>query len=227
MWWHLAQRRPRPSIIFVTHWLDLQTHSHVVDVELPLPDLAADSPWLRVAGMWADDPDWDSFQDTIVEYRRGIDAQSATGMSLRYILDTDNVSLLPARQRGDCGTIRCAGSNCRCNHDDYGRRATAGTSHDHPSRANPGRYLRGYERLYETLRFYDSVALVLYDAVAAARFDDMRRQGIRIGTQDLRIAAIVLDAGHNTAHTEYPRFQPDTWADHRRLVASTIAADEL
>ena len=55
---------------------DLQTHSHVVDVELPLPDLAADNPWLRVAGMWADDPDWDSFQDAIVEYRRVIDAQS-------------------------------------------------------------------------------------------------------------------------------------------------------
>ena len=55
---------------------DLQTHSHVVDVELPLPDLAADNPWLRVAGMWADDPDWDSFQNAIVEYRRVIDAQS-------------------------------------------------------------------------------------------------------------------------------------------------------
>jgi tRNA(fMet)-specific endonuclease VapC len=54
---------------------------------------------------------------------------------------------------------------------------------------------RGYERLYETLRFYGSVALVLYDAVAAARFDDLRRQGIRIGTHDLRIAAIALTQG--------------------------------
>ena len=45
------------------------------------------------------------------------------------------------------------------------------------------------------IKFYNSVALVLYDAVAARRFDDMRRQGIRIGTQDLRIAAIVLTQG--------------------------------
>ena len=45
------------------------------------------------------------------------------------------------------------------------------------------------------LIFYNSVALVLYAAVAAARFDDLRRQGIRIGAQDLRIAAIVLTQG--------------------------------
>ena len=54
---------------------------------------------------------------------------------------------------------------------------------------------RGFERLYETLRFYNGVALALYDADAAARFDDLRRQGVRIGTQDLRIAAIALIQG--------------------------------
>ena len=55
---------------------DLQTRSHVVDVDLPMPDLAQGNPWLRFARMWADDPDWDLFQDAIAEYRREIDEQS-------------------------------------------------------------------------------------------------------------------------------------------------------
>ena len=55
---------------------DLQTRSRVVDVDLPLPDLAQGNPWLRFAGMGADDPDWDLFQDAVAEYRREIDEQS-------------------------------------------------------------------------------------------------------------------------------------------------------
>ena len=55
---------------------DLQTHSRVVDVDLPMPDVAQDIPWLRFAGMWADDPDWDVFQDAIAAQRRAIDQQS-------------------------------------------------------------------------------------------------------------------------------------------------------
>ena len=55
---------------------DLQTRSRVVDVDLPMPDLAQGNPWLRFAGMWADDPDWDLFQNAVAEYRREIDEQS-------------------------------------------------------------------------------------------------------------------------------------------------------
>src|SRR5438046_975894 len=55
---------------------DLQTRSRVVDVELPLPDLVQSNPWMRFAGMWADDLDWDLFQDAVAEYRREIDQPS-------------------------------------------------------------------------------------------------------------------------------------------------------
>jgi tRNA(fMet)-specific endonuclease VapC len=147
-------------------------------------------------------------------------------MSLRYILDTDHVSLL---QRGNVAiaarldalaATAVAITMITADEQLQGRLTIIRRARTQVD------IVRGYERLYETLRFYNSVALVLYDAVAAARFDDMRRQGIRIGPRsaDRRDRA---HAGHNTAHTEYPRFQPDTWADHRRLVASTIAADEL
>ncbi len=116
-------------------------------------------------------------------------------MSLRYILDTDHVSLL---QRGnvaiaarlDALAATAVAITMITTDEQLQGRLTiirrARTQVD---------IVRGYERLYETLRFYNSVTLVLYDAVAAARFEDMRRQGIRIGTQDLRIAAIVLTQG--------------------------------
>ena len=116
-------------------------------------------------------------------------------MSIRYILDTDHVSLL---QRGNVAiaarldalaATAVAITMITADEQLQGRLTIIRRARTQVD------IVRGYERLYETLRFYNSVALVLYDAVAAARFDDMRRQGIRIGTQDLRIAAIMLTQG--------------------------------
>src|SRR5262245_47464639 len=116
-------------------------------------------------------------------------------MTVRYILDTDHVSLL---QRGNTAiaarlaalaatdvatTLITAGEQLQ------GRLTVIRRAKTQIDAA------RGYERLYETLRFYSGVALVLYDADAAARFGDLRRQGVRIGTHDLRIAAIELTQG--------------------------------
>jgi predicted RNase H-like HicB family nuclease len=55
---------------------DLQTRSRVVDIDLPIPDLEQGNPWVRFAGMWANDSDWDLFQDAVAEYRIEIDEQS-------------------------------------------------------------------------------------------------------------------------------------------------------
>lgn len=53
---------------------DLRARSHVVDVDLPLPIGAADNPWLRMVGIWANDADWDEFRAAIEAYRREVDA---------------------------------------------------------------------------------------------------------------------------------------------------------
>jgi tRNA(fMet)-specific endonuclease VapC len=53
---------------------------------------------------------------------------------------------------------------------------------------------RGYLRLRETVIFYQAIQLVDYTTEAVAHFEELRRQGVRIGTQDLRIAAIALTA---------------------------------
>jgi predicted RNase H-like HicB family nuclease len=41
---------------------ELQAHSHIVQVDVPLPAVSSDDPWLRTAGIWANDPSWDAFR---------------------------------------------------------------------------------------------------------------------------------------------------------------------
>jgi tRNA(fMet)-specific endonuclease VapC len=49
-----------------------------------------------------------------------------------------------------------------------------------------------YANLRKTLEYFCRVNLLNFDEDAHTRFVELRRQGIRIGTQDLRIAAIAL-----------------------------------
>jgi tRNA(fMet)-specific endonuclease VapC len=51
---------------------------------------------------------------------------------------------------------------------------------------------RAYERLRETIQLFATVRILPYDTAAVAQFEALRQQGVRIGTQDLRIAAICL-----------------------------------
>jgi tRNA(fMet)-specific endonuclease VapC len=50
----------------------------------------------------------------------------------------------------------------------------------------------GFRHLQETIEFYLTVRVLPYDAAAASIFEQLRAKKIRIGTQDLRIAAITL-----------------------------------
>jgi hypothetical protein len=54
----------------------VQANSRIVQVEAPpLTETPAD-PWLRYAGMWEDDPDWDEFQAEIQAFRNVIDRET-------------------------------------------------------------------------------------------------------------------------------------------------------
>lgn len=49
---------------------ELQQHSRVVQVDLlPLDDAA--HPWLRFAGLWANDPDWQAFEEALEDAHKG------------------------------------------------------------------------------------------------------------------------------------------------------------
>jgi hypothetical protein len=48
---------------------DVQARSHIVQVELPTLQASNANPWVRFAGIWRDDPDWDVFQNEVDAYR--------------------------------------------------------------------------------------------------------------------------------------------------------------
>jgi tRNA(fMet)-specific endonuclease VapC len=52
--------------------------------------------------------------------------------------------------------------------------------------------VRGYLRLHEILANFSIAQVLLFDDPAAEVFTDLRRQRIRVGTMDLRIASIAL-----------------------------------
>lgn len=57
------------------------------------------------------------------------------------------------------------------------------------------RQVTAYEGLRIALEYFGSVPLLDFDPAAAAHFEQLRSQKIRIGTRDLRIGAITLAVG--------------------------------
>jgi tRNA(fMet)-specific endonuclease VapC len=55
--------------------------------------------------------------------------------------------------------------------------------------------LVGYEMFRRTLTQYAAGQVLPFDAAAAATFDTLKAQRVRIGTMDLRIASIALSRG--------------------------------
>jgi tRNA(fMet)-specific endonuclease VapC len=54
---------------------------------------------------------------------------------------------------------------------------------------------RGYTLLLEILQGFMAAPVLPFDAAAAAAFDGLRAQRIRVATMDLRVAAIALSRG--------------------------------
>ena len=53
----------------------------------------------------------------------------------------------------------------------------------------------GYAGLRTTIEFFNTVDVLDFDRAAAEHYADLRSGKLRVGTQDLRIAAITLAAG--------------------------------
>jgi tRNA(fMet)-specific endonuclease VapC len=109
-----------------------------------------------------------------------------------WILDTDHISLY---QRGDLNVInRLSLANAKnlavtvisLEEQMYGRlseikKATSAIS-----------LITAYSRLEITLDYFKSVQVLPFDQNAHTSFEGLIRQKLRVGTQDLRIAAIAL-----------------------------------
>ena len=57
---------------------------------------------------------------------------------------------------------------------------------------NQSREVVAYQRLQGLLRFFNEIPVLNYAEVAAARYEDLRRLRLRVGSMDLKIASIAL-----------------------------------
>ena len=135
-----------------------------------------------------------------------------------WILDTDHISLY---QRGDLNVInRLSSANSKnlavtvisLEEQMYGRlseikKATSAIS-----------LITAYSRLEITLDYFKSVQVLPFDQNAHTSFEDLIRQKLRVGTQDLRIAAIALSVNgivvtrNQKDFGKVPNLQVENWA---------------
>lgn len=54
----------------------LQNNSRLVRLSIPSPLDRDTDPWVQAAGMWANDPDWEKFQQAIEAYRHTLDTDT-------------------------------------------------------------------------------------------------------------------------------------------------------
>ncbi len=58
--------------------------------------------------------------------------------------------------------------------------------------ADPHRQIPAYQRLHERIEFFARWTVLPWDTATAELFLNLRRQGVRIGSMDLKIACIAL-----------------------------------
>jgi tRNA(fMet)-specific endonuclease VapC len=84
----------------------------------------------------------------------------------------------------------------------------------------PERLAWAYRRLTENIRFHARMQIITYEENAMKRFEQLRKQKIKIGRTDLGIASIVLehDATLVTENTrdfkQVPGLKIASWSDH-------------
>ena len=135
-----------------------------------------------------------------------------------WILDTDHISLY---QRGDLNVInRLSSANPKnlavtvisLEEQMYGRLSEIKKSTSAIS------LITAYSRLEITLDYLKSVQVLPFDQNAHTSFERLIRQKLRVGTQDLRIAAIALSVNgivvtrNQKDFVKLPNLQVENWA---------------
>jgi tRNA(fMet)-specific endonuclease VapC len=134
------------------------------------------------------------------------------------ILDTDHISLY---QRGDLNVInRLSSANPKnlavtvisLEEQMYGRLSEIKKANSAIS------LITAYSRLEITLDYFKSVQVLPFDQNAHTSFESLIRQKLRVGTQDLRIAAIALSVNgivvtrNQKDFGKVPNLQVENWA---------------
>jgi len=116
-------------------------------------------------------------------------------MTAKLVLDTDHMSLL---EWGSDDAARLRERLAECEENDV---ATTIVNYEEQMRGwmaylagakSLAKQVEAYRRLRGHLENYRQVPVLDFDAIAAGIYEKLRRSRIRIGTMDLKIAAIVM-----------------------------------
>jgi tRNA(fMet)-specific endonuclease VapC len=115
---------------------------------------------------------------------------------VKYLLDTDHISLLQRRSSSEFVqlTFRMAQhpiSDFSLSVISFHEQVIGAHSFINRAQSNTD-LARGYTLLLETLNGFAKAPVLPFDARAIAIFDEMRSQKVRVATMDLRIAAIAI-----------------------------------
>jgi tRNA(fMet)-specific endonuclease VapC len=115
---------------------------------------------------------------------------------MRFVLDTDHISLIQRRSEPEFSAIsaRLAG----CSREDLAYSIVSLHEqflggHAYIARARgPADVVRGYDRLWRIFKTFAEVSILPFDDAAATEFARLQASRVRVGTMDLRIASIAL-----------------------------------
>ena len=116
-----------------------------------------------------------------------------------YILDTDHLSLLGRASSAEAQRLRFRLAGVKSEERvttivNFEEQMRGWLSHLAQARSLP-RQVEAYRRLKDFLDRYRKITVVQFDETAAIEFERLQRLRLRIGTMDLKIAAIAL--AHN------------------------------
>jgi len=116
-----------------------------------------------------------------------------------YLFDTDHFGIYQQKSGPDCAKLVARMSER--NYEDlfvpiisFHEQVMGWSTYLHQKR-NAEQVIRAYRRLEAILHDFAKADVVGFDALASDTFDALRSQGVRVGTMDLRIAAIALSRG--------------------------------
>jgi tRNA(fMet)-specific endonuclease VapC len=125
-----------------------------------------------------------------------------------WILDTDHISLF---QRGNSMVIRkvqsIAHQEIAVTIVSYEEQIRGWLKIISRSSSDYDQLTFGYAKLNETLDFYSAKTVLDFNTAAVNQFQQLLRQKIRVGTQDLRIASIALSVGGTVVTRNQRDFQ--------------------
>jgi len=118
---------------------------------------------------------------------------------MRYLLDTDHISILQRQTGMDYARLTARIARHRPTEVAFSiisfHEQTIGC-HAYINQARRTRdILHGYEMLARVLQDFAAAPVIPFDAAAATNFEQLQAQQVRVATMDLRIAATALSRG--------------------------------